>query len=943
MSKVPHLLKGSALPAGEQRRLAEYASAHPKSALHRKGKHHDAAVLLVHGIGYQNHGETLAYFGKPVAHSVQTLLALNTGADFVALSSGAPSEENPDAEASARVRVELIPDGDTLPPAAEVNPLSHHSELTYSLTIERTEYPADPVEESPEVEENSAQEETASSSAAEGQNLLERTLDSARKYRLRKWAVLRPAFDVSVLGLPVFEGAPAEELPAPEGTGFNLSSFELPKVELPKVELPKVELPKVELPKIDLPKIELPKVELPNIELPNIELPNLELPRLPQPKPRPVRTVTRRSLLFQEGFWRPRHYRPLKEHLPWLASVLPLFLMFCFYYERPGVTWRERAGHLLRSMARFMNVALWLVLAAMTVMTFRDAFVASLGTAQGAFTALAAVLGLGIVGWVLARRARELWALVKAIPTQLIQTATSPESRDLERIYARLDRQLDDLSSRSDAVGIIAHSQGGYLGYELLRRRAAAGKKPIRFFYGLGSGVVPISIIASDRNDIPGRLDAAGSYRNRAMLLWVSVVAAFSWLVEASLLFGPYRSLLHYAMLVPLALSVVPLVASVPGTLRGRARIVRKSAGENAEESRESASAKISANASAKSSADVRLADAHLINPYGTRAYVKWLIPLLFVHGVFMLYAVFMLLLAQLRAEGAVPELTAASVVFWGALILVLMMSVRSACHLYVRAYAPMLQELDVADRCEISARGDSIGRSNITQPAGVDVTFVTLPGPSVNSHMQYFDACSPVPLMLSHRLVPHMMPAGEQAQKAADFTDIGAELNRGFARVKKWMRTMHYGLYAVLLLMLSVLLSVASPVSLSALTGFDTSRLHSEGFDRLVADAQRLREQAGSSDLLLWVLVGIFVVEALLMMVLSPWTQLRLQRAFMMRKVDRTGRLGEFNPLPMVTALLGLDGDEDDDEDEAVASAEEKGAPQTYAAQTSAAQANGM
>ena len=787
---------------------------------------------------------------------MQTLLALNT--DSVAL-----SEENSAAEASARVRVEVIPDGDTLPPAAEVNPLSHHSELTYSLTIERTEYPADPVEESPQIEENSAQEELAEASEPK------------------------------------------------ESTRISLPKIELPKVELPKVELPKMELPKVELPKIELPKIELPKVELPNIDFPNIELPNLELPHLPQPKPRPVRTVTRRSLLFQEGFWRPRHYRPLKEHLPWLASVLPLFLMFCFYYERPGATWRERAGHLLRSTARFVNVALWLVLAAMALMTFRDAFVASLGTPQGAFTGLAAALGLGIVGWVLARRARELWELMKAISTQLIQTATSPESRDLERIYARLDRQLDDLSSRSDAVGIIAHSQGGYLSYELLRRRAAAGKKPIRFFYGLGSGVVPISIIASDRNDIPGHLDAAGGYRNRSMLLWVSAVAAFSWLVEASLLFGPYRSLLHYTMLVPLALSAVPLVlsiaplvASMLGTLKGRARIGRKSAWE-------SASADISAKTSVNTSEDVRL-----VNPYGTRAYVKWLIPLLFVHGVFMLYAVFMLLLAQLRVEGAVPELTPASVAFWGALILVLMMSVRSACHLYVRAYAPMLQDLDVADRCEISARGDSIGRSNITQPADVDVSFVTLPGPSVNSHMQYFDACSPVPLMLAHRLVPHMMPAGEQAQKAAAFTDIGAELNRGFARVKKLMRTMHYGLYAVLLLMLSVLLNAASPVSLSALTGLDTSRLHSEGFDRLVADAQQLREQAGSSDLLLWILVGIFVVEALLMMVLSPWTQRRLQPAFMMRKVDRTGQLSEFNPLPMVTALLGLDGEDEDAED---------------------------
>ena len=780
---------------------------------------------------------------------MQTLLALNTD-------SVAASEENPAAEASARVRVEVIPDGDTLPPAAEVNPLSHHSELTYSLTIERTEYPADPVEESPQIEENSAQEELAEASEPK------------------------------------------------ESTRISLPKIELPKVELPKVELPKVELPKVELPKIELPKIELPKVEFPNIDFPNIELPNLELPHLPQPKPRPVRTVTRRSLLFQEGFWRPRHYRPLKEHLPWLASVLPLFLMFCFYYERPGATWRERAGHLLRSTARFVNVALWLVLAAMALMTFRDAFVASLGTPQGAFTGLAAALGLGIVGWVLARRARELWELMKAISTQLIQTATSPDSRDLERIYARLDRQLDDLSSRSDAVGIIAHSQGGYLSYELLRRRAAAGKKPIRFFYGLGSGVVPISIIASDRNDIPGHLDAAGGYRNRSMLLWVSAVAAFSWLVEASLLFGPYRSLLHYTMLVPLALSVVPLVVSVPGAFKGRARIGRKSA-------RESASAKTSATTSVNTPADVRL-----VNPYGTRAYVKWLIPLLFVHGVFMLYAVFMLLLVQLRVEGSVPELTAASVAFWGALILVLMMSVRSACHLYVRAYAPMLQDLDVVDRCEISARGDSIGRSNITQPADVDVSFVTLPGPSVNSHMQYFDACSPVPLMLAHRLVPHMMPAGEQTQKAAAFTDIGTELNHGFARVKKWMRTMHYGLYAVLLLMLSVLLNVTSPVSLSALTGLDTSHLHSEGFDRLVADAQQLREQAGSSDLLLWILVGIFVVEALLMMVLSPWTQRRLQRAFMMRKVDRTGQLSEFNPLPMVTALLGLDGEDEDAED---------------------------
>ena len=51
--------------------------------------------------------------------------------------------------------------------------------------------------------------------------------------------------------------------------------------------------------------------------------------------------------------------------------------------------------------------------------------------------------------------------------------------------------------------------------------------------------------------------------------------------------------------------------------------------------------------------------------------------------------------------------------------------------------------------------------------------------------------------------------------------------------------------------------------------------------------------------------------------MVLSPWTQRRLQRSFMMRKVDRTGRLSDFNPLPMVTALLGLGGENEDAEED--------------------------
>lgn len=70
------LVKGSSLPSDEQRTLLGYASRHPESTLHSTGRRHDAAVLLIHGIGYQNFGETLDYFGKPVAHSLKTLATM---------------------------------------------------------------------------------------------------------------------------------------------------------------------------------------------------------------------------------------------------------------------------------------------------------------------------------------------------------------------------------------------------------------------------------------------------------------------------------------------------------------------------------------------------------------------------------------------------------------------------------------------------------------------------------------------------------------------------------------------------------------------------------------------------------------------------------------------------------------------------------------------------
>lgn len=45
------LVKGSSLPSDEQRTLLGYASRHPESTLHSTGRRHDAAVLLIHGIG----------------------------------------------------------------------------------------------------------------------------------------------------------------------------------------------------------------------------------------------------------------------------------------------------------------------------------------------------------------------------------------------------------------------------------------------------------------------------------------------------------------------------------------------------------------------------------------------------------------------------------------------------------------------------------------------------------------------------------------------------------------------------------------------------------------------------------------------------------------------------------------------------------------------------
>lgn len=87
------LVKGSSLPSDEQRTLLGYASRHPKSALHSTGRRHDAAVLLIHGIGYQNFGETLDYFGKPVAHSLKTLATM---ASATAPDTGSDAADSPE-------------------------------------------------------------------------------------------------------------------------------------------------------------------------------------------------------------------------------------------------------------------------------------------------------------------------------------------------------------------------------------------------------------------------------------------------------------------------------------------------------------------------------------------------------------------------------------------------------------------------------------------------------------------------------------------------------------------------------------------------------------------------------------------------------------------------------------------------------------------------------
>ena len=242
-------------------------------------------------------------------------------------------------------------------------------------------------------------------------------------------------------------------------------------------------------------------------------------------------------------------------------------------------------------------------------------------------------------------------------------------------------------------------------------------------------------------------------------------------------------------------------------------------------------------------------------------------------------------MLAYLSGEVRGPASTALGVAFWCVVMLVIAGSVRSCCHLFVRAYAPSLHEMNVADHCEIAARGDSIGRSNITQPTDVQVTFVTLPGPSVSSHMQYFDASSPVPLMLSHRLLPHVLPADTHLLEGV--RDIGAEFNCAFARAKKIARAVHYSLYAGLTALFVVLLNAASLLHVSEQVGLDVSGLESAGFERAAADARYLSERVDSPGGGLVVLAVLFAVEVLLVVVLSPVTQRWFQR-FMVAKIDR-------------------------------------------------------
>lgn len=73
----------------------------------------------------------------------------------------------------------------------------------------------------------------------------------------------------------------------------------------------------------------------------------------------------------------------------------------------------------------------------------------------------------------------------------------SVSANSRRKLVRRVDSALSELESRCDEVIVIAHSQGGYLAYHVIRARHENGRaQQIRGLYAIGSGLRPITMLS---------------------------------------------------------------------------------------------------------------------------------------------------------------------------------------------------------------------------------------------------------------------------------------------------------------------------------------------------------------------------------------------------------------------------------------------------------------
>ena len=175
--------------------------------------------------------------------------------------------------------------------------------------------------------------------------------------------------------------------------------------------------------------------------------------------------------------------KEFQRKLSWILIRIPIILiLFLYDYRDVGkYTIKSSSARYFRAIYRFIS--------AISIFFIPFAFYRFIQTYCGDFAAITAciILCTILILFILYSKGNLI---------NHIRVAT--ESQDiLGEIYNLIDKEINSFPPTVKRVSLIAHSQGGYISYSYILSHKSIESKKIHRLFGIGSGLVPISILRS--------------------------------------------------------------------------------------------------------------------------------------------------------------------------------------------------------------------------------------------------------------------------------------------------------------------------------------------------------------------------------------------------------------------------------------------------------------